>query len=447
VDVALSVASLRAEPRAWSMPIWSSASQTKITGAWHPLIDVPVANDVDLCAGRGTIITGANMSGKSTYLRPAGIAAVLSRAINTCPAASWEGAPLRVRSLIGRSDDLSAGKSYYQVEADGVVALLADAQQHIPTLFLLDELLRGTNTIERLAAGEAVSRALLSGHDGCSPHAVIVATHDGELVTLLVDLSTPIHFRETIGPGGLSFDYKRHDGPATTRTAIALLEATGAPKQVVLAARARATQLDIAASTKPHSITGGGVPSMHPRIHEVLDYLDTRRAALTSIVATVPPGSRDRRSAPDRWSVAEVLEHLALVEGQVTGLLTKLIDSARASANGPDPETSAIVPTVDLSRLLNRSQQVTAGEASQPRAGLDATAAEAALTRQREALRALVVSADGLALAEVTSPNRLLGPLNAYQWVVFVAGHEARHTAQIEEIAAALEGPASHESA
>jgi DNA mismatch repair ATPase MutS len=147
--------------------------------------------------------------------------------------------------LIGRADDLAAGKSYYQVEAEGVVEMLHEARRTEPTLFLLDELLRGTNTIERLAAGESVLRALLGGHGGMSPHAVVVATHDGELVSMLAGLYAPFHFRETVSSGGLSFDYHRHEGPASTRTAIALLEATGAPVDVVNAARTRASQLDV----------------------------------------------------------------------------------------------------------------------------------------------------------------------------------------------------------
>lgn len=246
VDVAMGVASLRTEPRNWCRPAQGNLVNARAVGVWHPLIPSPVVNNVELFPGRGIVITGANMSGKSTYLRAIGIAAVLARAIDTCPATSWEGRLFRVRSLIGRNDDLSAGKSYYQVEADGVVALLGDARESIPTLFLLDELLRGTNTIERLAAGEAVLRVLLAGHTEASPHAVLVATHDGELVSMLGDLYAAFHFRETVGTDGLSFDYQRREGPASTRTAIALLEATGAPKDVVETARARAEQLDAA---------------------------------------------------------------------------------------------------------------------------------------------------------------------------------------------------------
>ena len=250
-DAAWSVASLRAEQRPWSIPAWSRGDRTEVVGVWHPLVRRPVPNDIDLRAGAGTIITGANMSGKSTYLRTVGVAAVLARAINTCPAAAWSGRAFRVRSLIGRSDDLAAGKSYYQVEADGVVGLLADALEERPTLFLLDELLRGTNTVERLAAGEAVLRALLTDHAGRSPHVVIVATHDGELVSMLEGLYLPYHFRESVGPEGLTFDYQRRAGPASTRTAIALLEATGAPPALVQQARARAEQLDARRSMAP----------------------------------------------------------------------------------------------------------------------------------------------------------------------------------------------------
>jgi hypothetical protein len=183
---------------------------------------------------------------------------------------------------------------------------------------------------------------------------------------------------------------------------------------------------------------------MHPRIREVLEYLDTHRAALKRAVAAVSPELRGRRPAPERWSVAEVLEHLGLVERHITRLLQNLISEGRAAGIGPEQETSLVVPTLDLSRLLNRSRREPASDAAKPREGLDASAAEAALVRQREALRATLLSADGLALAEVSAPNPVLGVLNASQWVLFIGGHEARHTAQIQEIAAALQDAQTH---
>ena len=242
VDLACAVARLRAEPRPWCQV--ARVSDGTATGIWHPLLEHPVSNDAELTDGSGAIITGANMAGKSTYLRSVGVAAVLARAIGTCPATQWAVPERAVRSLIGRNDDLLAGKSYYQVEADGVVALLNQAEGETATLFLLDELLRGTNTVERLAAGEAVLRALLDPGEMPPRHAVVVATHDGELVGMLADLYRPWHFREHITPAGLEFTFRRHAGPATTRTAIALLEASGAPEGLVALARRTALRLD-----------------------------------------------------------------------------------------------------------------------------------------------------------------------------------------------------------
>ena len=141
-------------------------------------------------------------------------------------------------------EELTKRRLRGEAEADAVVACLHDSREGFPTLFLLDELLRGTNTIERLAAGEAVLRALLAPQGEVSSHAVMVATHDGEMVSMLDDLYSPFHFRETVGRDGLDFDYRRHPGPASTRTAIALLEVTGAPPEVVAAARARAEELE-----------------------------------------------------------------------------------------------------------------------------------------------------------------------------------------------------------
>ncbi len=89
-----------------------------------------------------------------------------------------------------------------------------------------------------------ITALVLTGVMGLAPHVVMVATHDGELVAMLGDSYAPFHFRETVAEDGLRFDYLRREGPASTRTAIALLEATGAPSEVIAAARARADELD-----------------------------------------------------------------------------------------------------------------------------------------------------------------------------------------------------------
>ncbi len=248
VDCALTVACLRAEPRSWTRVAERESSSSSIQQLWHPLVEQPVANDAEFEPGRGLILTGANMSGKSTYLRATGIAIVLAHSLDTCPAAAYRGCVWRVRTLIGRSDDLATGTSYYFAEAKRIVELLHDVSSQPPTLFLLDELLRGTNTVERLAAGEAVLRELLapsaSEASASSLHAVLVATHDGELVSRLSDCYRAWHFRESTDNGTLSFDFQRRSGPSVTRTAIALLAMSGAPDGVVSRAYSLAEATD-----------------------------------------------------------------------------------------------------------------------------------------------------------------------------------------------------------
>lgn len=175
---------------------------------------------------------------------------------------------------------------------------------------------------------------------------------------------------------------------------------------------------------------------MHPRTREVLAYLDAQRATLEQAVAAVPPERRGRRPAADRWSVAEVLEHLALVEGRIATLLDEQLAASRRAGLGTDRETTPVVETLDLARVTDRSRRLTASEASRPRGETDAETAWRALEAQRGRTRAMIVAADGLALGDVTIPHPRLGPLNVYQWLAFLGGHEARHADQIRELAA-----------
>ncbi len=128
-------------------------------------------------SGRGVLVTGSNMSGKSTFLRTVGVNAILAQTIDTCLARTYAAPVFVVRSCIGRSDDLVGGKSYYLAEVEALLALVEASDTTDCCLFLLDELFRGTNAVERIAAGEAVLSELLldrPGHDkrtSCSrPH-------------------------------------------------------------------------------------------------------------------------------------------------------------------------------------------------------------------------------------------------------------------------------------
>ncbi len=188
---------------------------------------------------------------------------------------------------------------------------------------------------------------------------------------------------------------------------------------------------------------------MHPRTAEILQYLDTQREALRAAVNRVPEDQREQSPGPGRWSVAEILEHLSLVEASLTRLFTSVLAEAQARGLGLETETTSVLTSFDHARVVNRSYTVAASERTQPQKKLDAAAAWAALVAARETFREAILAGDGLALGEVVHPrpHPILGPLNLYQWVAFAGGHEARHTAQILEIAAALGDRASTPSA
>ena len=170
--------------------------------------------------------------------------AILAQAVNTCLATSYRAPVFIVRSLIGRSDDLTAGRSYYRDEVEAVLSLVKASRSGRPHLFLFDELFGGTSTIERIAAAEATLAELIHP-DGRtpSPHIVIAATHDRELVALLERTYASFHFADSIDADGLSFDYRLRRGPAGSWNAIALLEVCGAPPRLVERALARTAGL------------------------------------------------------------------------------------------------------------------------------------------------------------------------------------------------------------
>jgi DNA mismatch repair ATPase MutS len=147
----------------------------------------------------------------------------------------WVAPRFTVRTSIGRADSLLEGKSYYLAEVEAIGALLTAAGA--PRLVLIDELFRGTNTIERVAAAKAVLAQLERNHD-----LVIMATHDVELLDLLPEY-VPYHFREEIVNGELTFDHRLHAGRSATRNALAILATAGYPETVVEDARAVAEEI------------------------------------------------------------------------------------------------------------------------------------------------------------------------------------------------------------
>ena len=179
--------------------------------------------------GTGLLLTGSNMSGKTTFIRTVMLNALLGETLCTCFAERFTAPYMRLHSSIRISDDITEGTSYYLQEVLTVKRLLEDADRPAACLFVLDELFKGTNTTERIAAGKAVLARLNRG-----PHIVLAATHDIELAELLRGDGYELHhFREEVADGRLVFDYCLHTGPLTTRNAIRILELYDYPPELI----------------------------------------------------------------------------------------------------------------------------------------------------------------------------------------------------------------------
>ena len=173
---------------------------------------------------------------------------------------------------------------------------------------------------------------------------------------------------------------------------------------------------------------------MHPRLAELLDYAATQRAVLLNAVAAVPEPVRELRPAPDAWSVAEVLEHLHLAEQGIAWLVNWHVGEAQAAGVPPEQETASVVGSLDAFRIPERIQRVSSPGLVRPRGAMTTAQALVALAESRRALVAAATAGDGLALGTITYAHAILGPLNLYQWILFIGQHEARHALQIQEI-------------
>lgn len=226
LDALQSVASYRASLDYCCEPQFTKNRVLQLEDAYHPLLSDPVPNSITV-QDRGVLITGSNMSGKSTFLRTVGVNALMAQTVGTCTAKKYVACPVRLLTSIGRADNVVEGKSYYLEEALGVLRILEAINEEMVTLVIFDELYRGTNSEERLFAAHRVLEYLVSRNA-----LVFVATHDLELTNLLADTYTCLHFSERVGQLGLEFDYTLKKGPATSKNAIALLRYLGYPEEI-----------------------------------------------------------------------------------------------------------------------------------------------------------------------------------------------------------------------
>ncbi|WP_291292512.1 DNA mismatch repair protein MutS [Enterococcus sp.] len=196
-------------------------------GTYHPLLTEAVMNDVDWQTN--TLVTGSNASGKSTYVKSIAINCLLAQTIQTAVAESFTMEPGHVLTSMAVEDDLFEGDSYFVAEIKSIKRLLEQVQQKDRCYCFIDEILKGTNTIERIAASASIIHWLRD-----YPSLAFIATHDIELTEILKNDCSNIHFSEQVtADDGISFDYKVKQGPSTSRNAIALLRVLGYPKSIV----------------------------------------------------------------------------------------------------------------------------------------------------------------------------------------------------------------------
>ena len=174
---------------------------------------------------------------------------------------------------------------------------------------------------------------------------------------------------------------------------------------------------------------------------DTLVRLERSRAALRVAVDLVPPGLRDRAPGADRWSVAGVLEHLALVEERYTTHLAAAVAAARGTAATPETAGPGLLPPTIETMVADRSARRSAPEELHPR-GLAWSAAWARADATRAALRRLLDEIDPELATRVVHTHPRFGALNVSQWGQFLAAHEARHTEQLREIATQVEAQA-----
>jgi hypothetical protein len=233
-DALTAVASFRAESPACITPeITAGTRLLDARDIVHPLLPEPVANSVRL-DGRGMIVTGSNMSGKSTFLRTIGVNQVLAVTLCTAFARGYRASFFLTVSSITSRDSIQAGESHYLVEAKRMLFILNALKEKRPLLVIIDEILSGTNSEERIVASIRILTSMAR-----SAGLIVAATHDRGIAAALTGLYANSHFTHVIGEAAreaaarpLEFDYVLRDGIVERGNAIRLLAHIGFPPEI-----------------------------------------------------------------------------------------------------------------------------------------------------------------------------------------------------------------------
>ena len=234
IEAMISVASFRHLLPYMCTPEFTDGGRMKIKDVYHLALNSPVANSLD--ESKPVLITGSNASGKSTFLKSVAINALLAQTVNTCPAEEYSAPFYRIYSSMALADNIEAGESYYIIEIKSLKRIVdAAGKPGAKILCFIDEVLRGTNTVERIAASSEILKNLASNGVMC-----FAATHDIELTHILEDYYSNYHFTEEVEDDNVVFSYVLQNGRATSRNAIKLLKIIGYDNAIIDNSKRRA---------------------------------------------------------------------------------------------------------------------------------------------------------------------------------------------------------------
>ena len=230
IDMEIAIASFRKSLPQWCCPSLQSDGAISVEEISHPLMADAIPNDFVL--KKGVVLTGANASGKSTFMKAVAINVILAQTINTCVAKNMKMPAIQVMTSMALRDDVLQGESYYMREIKYLKRMLDELETGEPMLFVIDEILKGTNTRERLAASNAILSYMVQKQGF-----LLIATHDLELVYALKNRYDTYCFDSQVHEKDIVFPYKIRRGIVGKTNAIDLMELLDFPEEITDQAR------------------------------------------------------------------------------------------------------------------------------------------------------------------------------------------------------------------
>ena len=239
LDAMIAASSFRVLMRDWCVPELTSEGGPFLSmrEVYHPMLDNPVKASIS--ENRSVLITGSNASGKSTFIKTLAINAILAQTIDTVMAEEYRASFFQVASSMALRDDIFSKASYYIVEIKSLKRIADRIGSGTPMLCFVDEVLRGTNTLERIAASAEILSDFASKNAIC-----FAATHDIELTHILESRYSNYHFQEYVEDDQVLFDYKLYEGRAVSKNAIRLLKMLGYADRITERAEERARHFE-----------------------------------------------------------------------------------------------------------------------------------------------------------------------------------------------------------